>query len=1155
MNKRREAGKNSMEIFKDKLKQNISKSKTLEEYFLIIGIDPKISSNEYLYSSSITFLNEKYSKTDFIPKILSKYPPIDKAYINIDEPIIDLCFPDGFLLLDFNQKPEPIFQHFILDNSYYSIDYPLKYISCLKIYESLENYYQLNKEMKNKFGKNNDINYNNLENINNDYKNYYFPKILCFISTENFFKEQEKILSQLYEYYLDKNIKRKIPIEKIILTTLFNIPMPPRGSLKIEFKLLDNYNKIILKRQKMNKLPVIKDEINLIFNKFNTITFLEIFKHLIFETKLLIFGKEINELSFFINGLISLLFPFRYSFQISSSIPYNLYNVIESISPYILGINKIFKKSFFRENKIDIRDLNLLLIDLDKCSIKYYGNRNIPEYPKLFFKFLHDGLNNIIKTKPSMWNEEENENNYKNIRIIFYNFFVNLMIDYDLYIKKDYFKNKLTNTGINNLYKVEEFVNFHSYNERNFYQNFSETQMFCDFIYRKMIAKDAHEKLEILFFDESLIRKSNKKIFSKKKPCVFLNSKDYEYNKVYEVPQSKLLSKEEKIFFNNENNVSDLIDLGQKIKIERNEKDYIYEYFLFPILNKNFFEFINPNEYYLTPEIALLSDIDKTNTDILSQSLINSSNNKANNISNFNELEMKNYIYLIYLELWAYNYWCLDSFEKEEKFNELLEILSKITFHEDELFDFIFESLNKFKDKNKILKLYDFLLKYQISPSSYVYQMVNSYLAKNLKKSASVCNYNSLNGKLRYKKYNKKTIHSSKDGICLGDKIKFYNFQKCPECGSKIDITEICLNFKNMRKDFFWTKCQNCEKYIIPKLGVVLGTEIINKEENEDIYNNYYSSIYTKFILHSPYELKLNLKKMRKKDGFKIFHAEYFKEEYPSLFWSCIWYFKLYKINLDIILPYEWAISKEVFNFEKHLQANISSSIYKDNSIFINKNKKERKNKKKNFLNDNLVIHNIISTSIISNYEKDKKYTIYYNLARKSTKASSNKSSLYSGDILRRTSMNSILSEPKDNHKCKFYSCSNIPTRVRLNTLTTSYLLSPTFKSRQLFDYRSSSSLISIKENEESLEFPFNSTSEEEDNNNNDNERNIKNKKIKGQIELNFNNFNNKSYINNIRKKSFDKNKKYKIIYFTQKKKRNKSSIICKHKTDYKIYI
>ena len=58
--------------------------------------------------------------------------------------------------------------------------------------------------------------------------------------------------------------------------------------------------------------------------------------------------------------------------------------------------------------------------------------------------------------------------------------------------------------------------------------------------------------------------------------------------------------------------------------------------------------------------------------------------------------------------------------------------------------------------------------------------------------------------------------------------------------------------------------------------------------------------------------------------------------------------------------------------------------------------------------------------------------------------------------------MNSILSEQKDKNIFKFNSCTNLPPRVRLNTLTSSYLLSPTFKSRQLFDYRSSNSLISI---------------------------------------------------------------------------------------------
>ena len=41
--------------------------------------------------------------------------------------------------------------------------------------------------------------------------------------------------------------------------------------------------------------------------------------------------------------------------------------------------------------------------------------------------------------------------------------------------------------------------------------------MFSDFIYKKMIPKNVNEKLEVLFVDETLIKKNNKKLFAKKK--------------------------------------------------------------------------------------------------------------------------------------------------------------------------------------------------------------------------------------------------------------------------------------------------------------------------------------------------------------------------------------------------------------------------------------------------------------------------------------------------------------------------------------------------------------------------------------------------------------------------------------------------------------
>ena len=591
-------------------------------------------------------------------------------------------------------------------------------------------------------------------------------------------------------------------------------------------------------------------------------------------------------------------------------------------------------------------------------------------------------------------------------------------------------------------------------------------------------------------------------------------------------------------------------DNDKEINKKTNEEEYIFEYYLFPKLNESFFENPPPKEYFSMSECIHLYSIDITNNDIIKQSLMNFPNN---NKSITYEDEIKNYIYLSYIELWTYNYWYLDSSEKNDKFKELLNILSKINFHDSELLDKLFESLHKFKEKNKIIRLYDFCIKNNINPSSYIYNTFNSYISKNISISSSSSDLLNNNDKIDSKNinYHKKTFHSYKDGECLGDKIIFYTKQKCPECGQVIDITEICLNYKNMKKDFFWAKCTKCEKYIIPKLGVSLGNEIINiKEVKEDTHYNYNSSNYTKFILHSPYEVKVNLKKIKKQNRFKMFHAEYFKQEYPSLFWSCIWYFKLYKINYDIFLPYEWNISQTLFNHEKYIPINVGSYInFRNpiNEIDINSNKKNRKKKKikkRGYLNNNLIVNSVISMSILLSNEKDKRYSNEFNsfsFYRKSTKASSNKSSFHSSELVFRKSIDrnntSIQLSPKNLNK--FNSCINIPSRVRLNTLTSSYLLSSPQKSRQLFDYNSANNLISIKENEECIISPY-SKCENED----EDENELFLEKIYS--------FENKNCILNTefcteRKKSFEQSK----IFYNKNYIRTKSVKNCKIKFEF----
>jgi len=1001
------------------IKNESNQAQTLEEYFIVIGVDPRISLNNYLYNTNIDELNNFFIKDEIYPRILSKFPPVKKSYIDIHSSLIDLCFQNNeFKLEEYESQPEPVVQHFLLDNSFYSLDYLLKYVTCLKIYESLEQYFMLKNEIKKTFGENyhnslklfgtgkktKKFNSENKLNIwfgskgrnksefeitdgsnfigNKNlkiFKKYYFPKIICLVSTQPFFNEQENILKQIYQYYLDKTPK-KYPLEKIILNILLNIPFPPKGLLQIRYNIVENYEKIILKNTKMNELSNIDIELKIIFSKFSINKILIIFFNILFENKIVFFSSDVNSISYFIHGMISLLFPFHYSFQISSSIPKEAIEVLESISPFILGFNTVFSKNFFSKNKIDSNDLNLLIIDLDGNNIKRIGKDILPGIPKFLYQPLFDELN-------KNYNIEKKKINYSNIRKAFFDFFINMLNDYENFLNKDSFLKNLTNTGIKGLFKIKEFIEQHN-NDKAFFKKLTDTQMFCDFITKKVIPKDKKESLEILFFDEHINKKNSKKLFSKhKKNIILLNSKKYEFNNIYEIPKVKNLSNKEKKILEKEEDRNNLILYGQKIMEEKDEitgeNNYLFNYFLFPILNKYFVETISPNDYFLFS--SEYPDMDSINSEIIFQTMNNP--NKKNNI-NIIESEIKNYIYLSYIELWAFSYWYFAPSEKNEKFNQLLKFLDKINIHEIEVYENLFKALNKFQESEKIIALYEKLLEFKMNPSSYIFSLLNALKKKKRDKKNILFNDSSnmeLNPQL------KRTFHSINESLILSDKVVFNIKQPCSECSKEINILELSLNYKNIKKDIFWAICPFCKKEIRPQIDVTLGNDLLLKKE-EDI-----STIkITRFTLLSTHEMKNIIKDIINKDEMKIFHVLNFKENYTNLFWSCVWYFKINKLDLDIVLPYEHNVVQKL-NSQKISLNNINSLIKKakdDNKgKILGKKYLKRKQKKKKYNKDILVIHNVHSfilnirgiksfKSEEINIEKTKRKTLDFNFSK-----------------------------------------------------------------------------------------------------------------------------------------------------------------------------
>ena len=125
----------------------------LVDYFITIGSNPSIFRNAWLYESDLNTLNTKY-KENIKPIIINRFPLNDKKLIGFDEAIIQHCFPKGFEVQEFNKQPDYKIFSILLDNNNYSINYPYKYVVCLRFYESINNYKKL-------FDK-----YNNLKTIN-----------------------------------------------------------------------------------------------------------------------------------------------------------------------------------------------------------------------------------------------------------------------------------------------------------------------------------------------------------------------------------------------------------------------------------------------------------------------------------------------------------------------------------------------------------------------------------------------------------------------------------------------------------------------------------------------------------------------------------------------------------------------------------------------------------------------------------------------------------------------------------------------------------------------------------------------------------------------------------------------------------------------------
>ena len=1029
------------------LVEELNKANNLLDYFLVIGVPPDIFLQNWLYQSSLEELNSKYKK-ELEPKVISYFPPITKKTISFDESVINHCFPNGYNLIIANEQPKPKIFSFILDNNYYNLNFPKKYLSCLIFYERITQYKilydefiklspesmdQLNDNKRNDFSLTNvpkssssfiPTKSSTVCSQNVKYDNIYIPKCLVIMSLYPYFGEFERILNEIYNYSFGisleikekKNDSRKmsvftdkiklnnntinpivpkknnkfvknkitIPIDKMIENLLIELPVPPRGIYRLEYSLNNQSRK--LHQNEMNKLPYVDINLKKIFSDFEIDDIISIYRHLFLETRLLFFSQRIELLNIYIFSFLSFLYPFDYQYQIVTILPRENFEIMESITPFIAGINESYQDDFFDKYSLTLSD-SILVIDIDKkTTVMVNEQSKIPDFPKTYKKQLKKNLissinkyikigvnsnkktedkNNIlvdnycidesdfqrkisysVALRNNKFNIEENlkEVNHTDIMDkfnnwniddtfnteigkIFFDFNAKLLSNYSNYLNLDFYSSNST-PSLELLFKVDEYLNEFSSSDRNFYNKFiTETQIFGDFIFMRMIPKNSKEKIQILPFDEK-INENSAGYFVEPPKSVFSKSTEYNFKIDIVIQKPRELSNTEKKYYKQPKHKLDLLLYG--IIIQNSNDNLIFNYPIFPKLTTDIFFKQNISQF-IEP-MNLNENIISINEDIILKSHLGGVQMRQD--------DMNNYINLCWMQMWGMTFWYCDKDEKEYRFQELLKVINKTSNHEMEIFNLIFETLSVNGTDYMILKLYDILIKLKLNPSLKVHNIAMKIL-ENVKGGG---NFNeNLQEALKSKEgkvytnnnFRKRTLKSKYFKKILTEDILFYAFDACMnmDCQNEINLFEISQNYKEMARDLIWAKCPKCNEFLLPKLTVKFG-----KDVNVNATMKYSTSKYDCVVLFSPLSLKENYNNSLLKDyGIKL-DVEELLEKYSTIFWNTLWYFKINNLEYDFILPYEHNMDEISFNINQEIT---TSEIYN-----INKGKKEKEKNK-----------------------------------------------------------------------------------------------------------------------------------------------------------------------------------------------------------------
>jgi hypothetical protein len=974
-----------------------SRSQNLIEYFYLFGVEPD-SINVDRFDKQKNYLQKGF----LIPDLLSKFPPGEKSDINIDTRIVKShCFPKGYTLVTKNVAPVEEFFYFNLDNMI-SIDSSDKvlYFACVQFYEPLTKYVKI-KNLKNKTKNKPNENIRKTKSKKKDslLDNVYIPKVLCISSFMPFPHEFKILLTKLINY--SKSEKIIYPIEKIIENMVYGIPRPPRAFFDVHCKknisLFPKQDfELDFQISELNQYCSYSYKYQSIFN-FCIEDILDIYKSLLLEAPVLFFCSKKELLTNVFESFMILLHPFEYQNPHVSILPDINAGIIEMAPSFAFGINHEWvipgnnekRPTYFQKFNLNIINKKILICDIDKNKIyKYYnanpfqhiisfedlGNYSAPEgtdpllcrskdinntcfnnwneyaLPEHYTKKLKNKLKTYIEKCTNMNYRDYNLKTNKEIgEQTFYYYLASIFQTYNDFVFQskeeidkicaDLIKYDLKDINIETLYNVKGFISANN-KDNSFFIKFFETNMFKDYLKRKYLFREC-DKYTILNFDEAISAKKNKKWFSKKIKTEFKETKLLKFVKNYNVKQTKDFGKDEYAFIESHND--------KLIRYYQQYKNKAISYLIFPkfLYDNSFFDCPFQTTVYHENELNyMIEDSYKAIDKLNDNNIFAIYNSEFANIYLFDiskhsyPAEMDNSLYLLWLNIFCLTLHYCDEKEKEFRYEQMIDYLSRITFDKSKVIKILESALSKYGVDKNMIRFFENLN--PITYSSYCNLTVKFLNEKKAALDLKKMNIANTRLSINYYRESKATINifdiinsnsvkvlkprtfdvntspslNPKENSSGPTKelVYFDDMVKCDRCKKSIEIGILTINFKDMNKDGSF-KCPECRQPFTPKIKVQCGNII----DNIYLYSIYYLYTFSNDLIKI-YGTKLIMDDLRTK--------------YRDFFWNCIWYFGLKGLSYDMLLKYKFI---NYYSCTKDERSKPKNKFF-DNLVFQNQN-------------------------------------------------------------------------------------------------------------------------------------------------------------------------------------------------------------------------